>query len=100
MLSSIESVKWFEKLNPVPSVNVYGFDGIVYPLYLSEKDIDEKRHVNLLLYKGHFYCISDLATLVGMQSRVSRRKRYICDYCLSFFPSYHARKSALSSVFM
>ena len=82
----IKGVKRFDK-NNIVSVNVYGYDGIVYPLYLSEKSSDEYCHANVLLWKNHFYCISDLARLVAAHTRVTRRKCFVCNYCLSFFAS-------------
>ena len=83
---TLKGVRKFDEQNIV-SVNVYGYDDILYPLYLTEKSSTDPYHVNLLLHKGHYFCISNLARLVASRVRRSRRKCFVCDYCLSFFPS-------------
>lgn len=82
----LKGVKRFDAQNLV-SVNVYGYDGVLYPLYLTEKTTAGRHHVNLMLYENHYFCITNLSRLVATHARRSRRKCFVCDYCLSFFPT-------------
>ena len=80
-----KDIKFFEVNTPI-SVNVYGFDGVVFPYYLSDFPNREPR-VDILLYNNHYFSISSLSCLVGPQLKVNRRKSYVCQFCLTCFAS-------------
>ena len=83
---TIKGVISFEKVNPI-SVNVYGFDKVLYPHYISDFFQKKKYHVNLLLHSDHFYLITNLGRLMLSQRKGNRRKCYVCNRCLSYFVS-------------
>ena len=81
---SLRDVKVFERKYPLISVNVYGYeDDTLFPLFVSGKR--RKFHANVLLHKKHFYPIRNLAPLVKRDCLVSRRKIFVCNFCLSYF---------------
>ena len=45
------------------SVNVYGYDKIPYPYYISEF-VKKLYHVNVLLHNNHYYLIRNMSTFV------------------------------------
>ena len=65
------------------SVNVYGYDKIAYPYYISEF-LDRHYHVDVLLHNNHYYLIRNLLTFVCGE-KINRRKCYVCQYCLCYF---------------
>ena len=79
---SIEKVKRFIKKNKI-SVNVYtqshNKDSLIVPLLVSPRD---RLHVNLFLYKDHYYWISSFKRLVGSKESW---QRYFCQNCMSGF---------------
>ena len=81
--STIIDVKIFERLCPSISINIYGFDKILFPCYISDKE--RPLHVDLLLHKHHFYAIRNMSALVSSQTKVNRRKAYLCKFCLAYF---------------
>lgn len=95
---TLTGVKQFESLVPI-SVNVFSFSSgsghmggssAVYPLYISNKET--KHHVDLLLYRKHYFLIRNLSALVSHQVTVNRRKKYVCHHCLSCFSSFSKLK--------
>lgn len=79
--------KSIDKYCPV-SVNVYGFEkGVVFPLFLSVSRVSKPFHVDVLLCKGHYFLIRNLAALVSPQVKANRRKCYICPSCLVSYGS-------------
>ena len=92
----LDRIKFFETRNPDVSINVYGWDGSVKPLRIS----DEKKefHVDLLLivenFKSHFCLIKNFSRLVSSQMRFkNRRHRFFCKRCLNSFISDESLKS-------
>ena len=83
----LKCISKFESCNDV-SVNVFMLvDNIVVPAYITTHR-QKPYHVNLLLYKEHYYTIRSLSRLLSTQSTVKRKiKKYICNYCLCSFPS-------------
>lgn len=71
----------FEKVAPI-SVNVYGFDNVLFPYYISEEE-SKKYHVDLLLHHRHYYAIKSLSSLVSTKKH--RRKTFVCQFCLAYF---------------
>lgn len=81
-----KEIKTFEASCPV-SVNVYGYERkIIFPYYLSTFP-DREPCVNLLLYRSHYFCISNLSALISSQLKINRRKVFVCRFCLSCFAS-------------
>ena len=65
------------------SVNVYGYDKIPYPYYVSEF-VKKLYHVNVLLHTNHYYLIKNMSTFASGE-KSNRRKCYVCQYCLCYF---------------
>ena len=87
---SLKQIAKFEKVAPV-SINVYGFDKVAFPYYITNFR-NKKYHVNLLLYKNHYWPIKNMSALICGQTRNNKAKHYVCDYCLCYFSSekrYH-----------
>ena len=81
-LVSIREIKYLEK-NSCVSVNVYGYDKIPYPYYISEF-VKKLYHVNVLLHNNHYYLIRNMSTFASGE-KSNRRKCYVCQYCLCYF---------------
>ena len=79
----------FEKLNPQISINVFGFEGDVYPLRLSK--IERTQIVNLLLIfdgeKQHYCLIKSLSRLLSSQMSKHDHTKSFCLNCLNHFPN-------------
>ena len=79
----------FEKLNPQISINVFGFEGVVYPLQLSKTK--RPRIVNLLLIsdgeKQHYCLIKSLSRLLSSQVTKDNHTKSCCLNCLNHFPN-------------
>ena len=79
---SIREIKYLEK-NSCVSVNVYGYDKIPYPYYISEF-VKKLYHVDVLLHNNHYYLIRNMSTFASGE-KSNRRKCYVCQYCLCYF---------------
>ena len=79
---SIQEIKYLEK-NSCVSVNVYGYDKIPYPYYISEF-VKKLYHVDVLLHNNHYYLIRNMSTFASGE-KSNRRKCYACQYCLCYF---------------
>ena len=79
---SIREIKYLEK-NSCVSVNVYGYDKIPYPYYISEF-VKKLYHVDVLLHNNHYYLIRNMSTFASGEKN-NRRKCYVCQYCLCYF---------------
>ena len=79
---SIQEIKYLEKYFCM-SVNVYGYDKIPYPYYISEF-VKKLYHVNVLLHNNHYYLIRNTYTFASGE-KSNRRKCYVCQYCLCYF---------------
>ena len=75
----------FERQNNI-SVNVFGFEDVLFPIYITKEHLDI--HVNLLLYSQgttrHYCLIKDLNKLLYDQSTHKARMFY-CRHCLHGF---------------
>ena len=80
----------FEKFNPSISINVFGFEGDVYPLRLS-KTKRTQQIVNLLLIsdgeKQHYCLIKSLSRLLSSQVSGHKESKSFCLNCLNHFPN-------------
>ena len=79
---SIREIKYLEK-NSCVTVDVYGYDKIPYPYYISEF-VKKLYHVDVLLHNNHYYLIRNMSTFASGE-KSNRRKCYVCQYCLCYF---------------
>ena len=79
----------FEKLNPQISINIFGFEGDVYPLRLSKSKSEQT--INLLLIsdgeKQHYCLIKSLSRLLSSQMSKHDHTNVFCLNCLNHFPN-------------
>jgi hypothetical protein len=82
---TVDKIGKFEHQNNI-SVNVFGFEDVLFPLYITKEHFDT--HVNLLLYSQgttrHYCLIKDLNKFLYSQNRRKARMSY-CRYCLHGF---------------
>ena len=80
----------FEKNNPQTSINVFGFEGDVYPLRLSKRS-EREQTINLLLIsdgeKQHYCLIKSLSRLLSSQMSKHGHTNSFCLNCLNHFPN-------------
>ncbi len=79
----------FEVNNNV-SINVHIYeDEALNPVYVSINRKRLKKHINLLLYKNHYYYIKSMSRLLACIKGCGydKKKSYVCDYCLCTFRS-------------
>ena len=76
---TIQQVPLFEKQNKI-SVNIFGFDKEVYPLYITENRFD--KHINLLMLaddtKTHYCWIKNLSRLLSDRTN-HNGKQFFCN---------------------
>ena len=72
------------------SVNVYGYDKIPYPYYISEF-VKELYHVDVLLHNNHYYLIRNMSTFASGE-KSNRRKCYVCQCHKKFSDFCHLDK--------
>ena len=82
---ALKDVDRFEAQNAV-SVNVFGYEGVVNPLRITE--LRDRSHVNLLLLadgaKRHYVLIKNLSRLIAPRTG-HEHTSFPCDYCLHVF---------------
>ena len=85
----LDQIVIFEKFNPSISINVFGFEGDVYPLRLSKTK--RTQIVNLLLIsdgeKQHYCLIKSLSRLLSSQMSKHDHANSFCLNCLNHFPN-------------
>ena len=85
----LDQIVIFEKLNPQISINVFGFEGDVYPLRLSKSKHEQT--INLLLIsdgeKQHYCLIKSLSRLLSSQMSKHDHANSFCLNCLNHFPN-------------
>ena len=85
----LDHIVIFEKFNPSISINVFGFEGDVYPLRLSKSK--SERIVNLLLIsdgeKQHYCLTKSLSRLLSSQMSKHDPANSFCLNCLNHFPN-------------
>ena len=73
------------------SVNISGYEKLVYPLRISEHNYKRESTVNLLLIsddtKQHYCWISDISKLLSLQTHKHGHVRHVCFRCLNTFNS-------------
>ena len=85
----LNQIAIFEKNNPEISINVFGFEGVVYPLRISKTK--RERVVDLLLIsdgeKQHYCLINSLSRLFSSQMSKHDHAKSFCLNCLNHFPN-------------
>ena len=86
----LDQIIIFEKNNPQISINVFGFEGDVYPLRLSKRS-EREQTINLLLIsdeaKQHYCLINSLSRLLSSQVSGHKESNVFCLNCLNHFPN-------------
>ena len=86
--TTLKDIPHFEEKNKL-SINVYAFEKILYPLYVSPYQlVDESRMLDLLLHKKHFYSIRNLSKLISNSVLKKHQKHFICRACLSSYKTW------------
>ena len=85
----LDQIVIFEKFNPSISINIFGFEGVVYPLRLSKRKNEQT--INLLLIsdgeKQHYCLIKSLSRLLSSQVSGHKESNSFCLNCLNHFPN-------------
>ena len=84
---SLKQIDKFENQNNY-AINVFGYEGVVYPLRLSKKN---EQVINLLLIAdeetNHYCWIKNMSRLLSSGTNNHQHKRYFCYRCLNSFKS-------------
>ena len=84
---NLSDINKFENHNSSISVNIFGYEKLVYPLRISKHNYKRKSTVNLLLIsddtKQHYCWIKDISKLLPMQTLKDGRVRHVCFRCLN-----------------
>ena len=93
----LDQIVVFEQLNPQISINVFGFESVVYPLRLSKRKSEQRERseneqtINLLLIsdeaKQHYCLIKSLSRLLSSQVSGHQESNVFCLNCLNHFPN-------------
>ena len=92
--TELKDIKTFEKLNEKIAVNIFGYDGVIYPLRLY-KGRNREHEINLLLIsddgsfasrKKHHCLIKNMSRLVSKQLSKHDGAKEICFKCTKVFP--------------
>ena len=69
---NLNNINKFENHNSSISVNVFGYEQLIYPLRISEHNYKRESTVNLLLIsddtKQHYCWIKDICKLISLQT--------------------------------
>jgi hypothetical protein len=88
---SLSGVKRFEKQNTHLSINVLGYEKTHFiPLYrtVNRTGVSKDKRINLLLYRKHYYLITNMSRLLNSMDGVRRRHTsYYCHSCLCRYSS-------------
>ena len=85
---TLKDIPHFEDMNNL-SINIYAFEKMLYPLYVSPKQlVTESRMVDLLLHKKHYYAIRNLSKLISNSVQKKHQRHYICRACLSSYKTW------------
>lgn len=83
--TSINEIKLFEKRNGL-SINVFGYYQKEQRLIVYYHSKNHTKHcIDLLLWKEHYYLITDLSRLIGKRWSKKNQKKYICRSCLTYY---------------
>ena len=86
---NLSDINKFENHNSSISVNVFGYEELVYPLRISKHNYKRESTVNLLLFsddtKQHYCWIKDISKLLSLQTSKDGHVRHMCFSCLNTF---------------
>ena len=91
----LSDIKQFQNLNQNISINVFGFEKVIYPLRIF-KGQEREHQVNLLLIpdeeegKKHYCLIKNMSRLLSKQLSKHNGLVHICFRCLNAFPNENA----------
>ena len=87
----MSDINKFENHNSSISVNVFGYENMVYPFRISKHNYKRESTVNLLLIsdntKQHYCWIKDISKLLSIQTSKYDHVRHVCFRCLNTFIS-------------
>ena len=87
----MSDINKFENHNSSISVNVFGYENLVYPLRINKHNYKRESTVNLLLIsdntKQHYCWIKDISKLLSLQTLNHGHVRHVCFSCLNTFNS-------------
>ena len=87
--SHLSDINKFENHNSSISVNVFGYEKLVYPLRISKYNYKRESTVNLLLIsddtKQHYCWSKDICKLLSLQTSNDGHVRHVCFRCLNTF---------------
>ena len=81
----LSDIKHFEKNNPKISVNVLGYEGTsktIIPLYRTSTHNSKNSPITLLLYRDHYYLVTNLSRLL---QRTHHASVHYCHFCLCHY---------------
>ena len=86
---NLSDINKFENYNSSISVNVFGYEKLVYSLRISKHNYKRESTVNLLLIsddtKQHYCWIKDINKLLSLQTSKDGHVRHVCFRCLNTF---------------
>ena len=86
---NLSDINKFENHNSSISVNIIGYEKLVYPLRISEHNYKRESTVNLLLIsdetKQHYCWFKDISKLLSLQT--PKHVRHVCFRCVNSFNS-------------
>ena len=86
---NLSDINKFENHNSSISVNVFGYEKLVYPLRISNHNYKRESIVNILLIsddtKQHYCWIKDISKLLSLQTSKDGHVRHVCFRCLNTF---------------
>ena len=78
---NLSDINKFEKHNSLISVNVFGYENLVYPIRISKHNYNRESTVNLLLIsddaKQHYYWTKDISKLLSLQTSKHGHVRHV-----------------------
>ena len=88
---NLSDINKFENHNSLISVNVFGYENLVYSLRISKHNYKLESTVNLLLIsdntKQHYCWFKDISKLLSLQTSKHDHVRHVCFRCLNSFNS-------------
>ena len=86
---NLSNINKFENHNYSISLNIFGYEKLVYPLRISKHNYIRESTVNLLLIsdntKQHYCWIKDISKLLSLQTSKDSHVRHVCFRCLNTF---------------
>ena len=84
---NLSDINKFENHNSSSSINVFGYENLVYPLRISMHNYNRESSVNLLLIsddtKQHYCWIKDISKLLSLQTSKHDHARQVYFRCLN-----------------